>query len=185
MGSSGAARRAGSGGAASRGSAGVPDGFSGVVGAGPRLTGSGVRAARFARAAWRRGLDPDEVFGFLARVAEELDLRAREVAAALAEADRAIDELRRWRTRNARGGWSGSASGSARPAGGGVSDELAAHYREMMVAHSDDPSSGACPHCDQSRCGQWRWAYERLVVAGRLADLPTGPWAATDDGPNA
>ena len=54
-----------------------------------------------------------------------------------------------------------------------LSDELAGHYRETMLTHADDPSIGACVHCQRTRCEEWRWAYERLVVAGRLGDLPT------------
>jgi DivIVA domain-containing protein len=114
MESSGAARRAGAGGAAFRGVAGVPDGLSGVAGSRPRLTGTRVRAARFGRGPWRRGLDPDEVYGLLDWVADELDLRAREVAAALAEADRVKEALRRWQTRNARTGWSTQQNPSSR-----------------------------------------------------------------------
>jgi DivIVA domain-containing protein len=140
-----------------------------------------VRAVRFGRAPWRRGLDPDEVYELLDWVADELDLRAREVASALAEADRVKEALRRWQTRNARTGWSTLASGAAygrasaggEAAGGRISDELATHYQETLIAHADEPSLGACVRCRRSRCAEWRWAYERLVVAGRLGDLPS------------
>jgi hypothetical protein len=59
-------------------------------------------------------LDPDEVYGLLDGVADELDLRAREVAAALAEADRVREALRRWQTRNAGTGWSAQQTPSSR-----------------------------------------------------------------------
>ncbi|MEV4757318.1 hypothetical protein AB0J86_19685 [Micromonospora sp. NPDC049559] len=63
-------------------------------------------------------------------------------------------------------GPAGSASGPVH-----VSDEMAAHYRETMLAHADDPTTGACVRCQRTRCDEWRWAYERLVLAGRLGDL--------------
>lgn len=53
-----------------------------------------------------------------------------------------------------------------------VSDEMAAHFRDTMLAHANNPESGACVRCGRSRCDEWRWAYERLVLAGRLDDLP-------------
>ncbi|MFC6023496.1 hypothetical protein ACFP2T_45985 [Plantactinospora solaniradicis] len=52
-----------------------------------------------------------------------------------------------------------------------VSDEMTAHFRDTMLAHANDPESGMCVRCGQSRCDEWRWAYERLVLAGRLDDL--------------
>ncbi|MGX7672344.1 hypothetical protein [Plantactinospora sp. DSM 117369] len=61
-----------------------------------------------------------------------------------------------------------------------VSDEMAAHFRDTMLAHANDPDLGVCVRCGRSRCDEWRWAYERLVLAGRLADLPKS--ARPDDG---
>jgi hypothetical protein len=53
-----------------------------------------------------------------------------------------------------------------------VSDEMAAHFRDTMLTHANDPDLGVCVRCGRSRCDEWRWAYERLLLAGRLADLP-------------
>ncbi|MFY1670433.1 hypothetical protein ACN27G_10785 [Plantactinospora sp. WMMB334] len=55
-----------------------------------------------------------------------------------------------------------------------VSDEMAEHFRDTMRAHANDPETGACVRCGRSRCDEWRWAYERLVLAGRFDALP-GP----------
>ncbi|MEE6260224.1 hypothetical protein [Plantactinospora sonchi] len=52
-----------------------------------------------------------------------------------------------------------------------VSDEMAAHFRETLLAHANDPETGVCVRCGESRCAEWRWAYERLVLAGRHTDL--------------
>ena len=71
-------------------------------------------------------------------------------------------------------GWSAVMSGGQSGVPGTISDELAAHYRETMLTHADDPSIGACVRCQRTRCEEWRWAYERLVVAGRLGDPPDG-----------
>jgi DivIVA domain-containing protein len=67
----------------------------------PRLTAERVRSAWFRRS-WRRGVDAAEVQAFLDRVAEELDLLARDLAAERAVSARLNGALRDWRTRNAR-----------------------------------------------------------------------------------
>lgn len=67
----------------------------------PRLTAERVRSAGFRRS-WRRGVDAVEVRAFLARVADELDLLARDLAAERAESARLKSVLRQWQTRNAR-----------------------------------------------------------------------------------
>jgi DivIVA domain-containing protein len=68
----------------------------------PRLTGADIRTRRFTRRSWRRGLDPDEVYAFLARVADEVELLRRDVRVARDDADRVKAALRRWQTRHAR-----------------------------------------------------------------------------------
>lgn len=68
----------------------------------PRLRGADVRAVRFRRGPWRRRVDGAEVYAFLTRVADELDLLARDPAVARADADRVRTALRDWQTRNAR-----------------------------------------------------------------------------------
>ncbi|MFY1691854.1 DivIVA domain-containing protein [Plantactinospora sp. WMMB782] len=68
----------------------------------PRLTSTDIRSIRFGRGSWRRGLDPDEVYRFLARLADEVDLLRRDVRVARADADRVKVALRSWQTRNAR-----------------------------------------------------------------------------------
>ncbi|SDY68998.1 hypothetical protein SAMN05444365_103135 [Micromonospora pattaloongensis] len=65
----------------------------------------------------------------------------------------------------------GPYAGASKP----MPDELVRHYRDTLTAHADDPALGACPRCERSRCDEWRWAYEQLVMAGRLEDL----WAGT------
>ncbi|MGI5151956.1 hypothetical protein ACQEVC_37280 [Plantactinospora sp. CA-294935] len=57
-----------------------------------------------------------------------------------------------------------------------VSEEMAAHFRDTMLTHADDPVTGVCVRCGRSRCDEWRWAYERLVLAGRRDDLPGPVW---------
>ncbi|MGI5151957.1 DivIVA domain-containing protein [Plantactinospora sp. CA-294935] len=83
---------------------GVPgsDGGSAAGAVCPRLTSAEIRSVRFGRGSWRRGLDPDEVYGFLARLADEVDLLRRDVQVARGDADRIKAALRPWQTRNAR-----------------------------------------------------------------------------------
>ncbi|MFY1697015.1 MULTISPECIES: hypothetical protein [unclassified Solwaraspora] len=63
-----------------------------------RLTGPAVRAMRFLPRRWRGGLDPDEVYGYLERVADEVDELRRELRMAWTEADRVRNALREWQT---------------------------------------------------------------------------------------
>ncbi|MFC6023495.1 DivIVA domain-containing protein [Plantactinospora solaniradicis] len=75
----------------------------------PRLTSADIRTARFGRS-WRRGLDPEEVYAFLLRVADEMELLRRDVRVARDDADRVKAALRNWQTRNTRisdGRWRG------------------------------------------------------------------------------
>lgn len=69
----------------------------------PRLVPRMIREARFRPAAlWRRGVDPDEVYAFLERVADEVDVLVRDLANARTEGDRIRSALRDWQTRHAR-----------------------------------------------------------------------------------
>ncbi len=68
----------------------------------PRLSAHSVRITRFRHVGWGRGVDERQMYAFLARVADELDLWDRDLAAARAEAERAKTALREWQTRNAR-----------------------------------------------------------------------------------
>lgn len=68
----------------------------------PRLDPSRIRSVRFSRRSWRRGLDPDEVYAFLARMADEVELLRRDIRVARDDADRVKNALRNWQTRNAR-----------------------------------------------------------------------------------
>lgn len=52
-----------------------------------------------------------------------------------------------------------------------VSDEMATHFRETLITHANNPETGVCVRCGESRCAEWRWAYERLVLAGRHTQL--------------
>jgi DivIVA domain-containing protein len=66
----------------------------------PRLASAAVRRMRFRPAApWRRGVDADEVYAYLARIADEVDVLARDLAVARAEGDRVRAALRDWQTR--------------------------------------------------------------------------------------
>ncbi|MEO3745049.1 DivIVA domain-containing protein [Plantactinospora sp. B5E13] len=68
----------------------------------PRLDPNRIRSVRFSRRSWRRGLDPDEVYAFLARMADEVELLRRDIRVARDDADRVKNALRNWQTRNAR-----------------------------------------------------------------------------------
>ncbi|MEV4757319.1 DivIVA domain-containing protein [Micromonospora sp. NPDC049559] len=67
----------------------------------PRLTSAELRAVRLTRRRWR-GLDPDEVYALLRRVADELDLLHRDLRVAQEDADRVKAALLRGQTGNAR-----------------------------------------------------------------------------------
>lgn len=45
-------------------------------------------------------------------------------------------------------------------------ERLLHYYHDMYRAHANDPATGKCRICDESRCADWRHAYERLTVAG-------------------
>jgi hypothetical protein len=47
-----------------------------------------------------------------------------------------------------------------------LSPELAEHFRDVLVAHADDVTLGACVHCGVSRCRIWTDAYDQLALAG-------------------
>lgn len=68
----------------------------------PRLDPSRIRSIRFSRRSWRGGLDPDEVYAFLARMADEVELLRRDIRVARDDADRVKNALRNWQTRNSR-----------------------------------------------------------------------------------
>lgn len=62
--------------------------------AGPlRLSAERLRITRFTRGPWWGGLDPQEMYGFLGWVADELDLRAQELAQARVEVERIARRL--------------------------------------------------------------------------------------------
>lgn len=50
-----------------------------------------------------------------------------------------------------------------------LSERLLTYYREMLVLHGDDASTGACLICARTRCADYRFAWERLVCAGELS----------------
>lgn len=47
-----------------------------------------------------------------------------------------------------------------------MSDELATHYRAILLAHGDDPQLGACVHCLATFCPDYRYAWSQLHLAG-------------------
>lgn len=65
-----------------------------------RLFSSQVRAATFARRRWR-GLDPEQVYAYLDRVADELERLTREATTAHAEGELIRQALRQWQSRHA------------------------------------------------------------------------------------
>jgi hypothetical protein len=54
----------------------------------------------------------------------------------------------------------------------GWSTELACHFREVLVAHADDPVTGTCVHCGAPRCRTWVSAYDNLAAAGEPMAVP-------------
>ncbi|GAA3737688.1 hypothetical protein GCM10022225_20690 [Plantactinospora mayteni] len=68
--------------------------------AGQRIQPSQVRAATFRSR--RRGLDPEEVYAYLGRLADELENLRRAESMARTEAERIRQGLRQWQTRHAR-----------------------------------------------------------------------------------
>jgi hypothetical protein len=74
-------------------------------------------------------------------------------------------------------GGTGSGSPSERPPAEtgctrGVSDDLAAYYREVLVTHYADPGTGRCPVCHVPHCPAWIEAYDRLAAANQLMGEP-------------
>ncbi|MEV4756794.1 DivIVA domain-containing protein [Micromonospora sp. NPDC049559] len=63
-----------------------------------RLVPAAVRAATFA-VRWR-GLDPQDVYAYLARLADEVERLHREVTTARVECERIRQGLRQWRERH-------------------------------------------------------------------------------------
>ena len=44
--------------------------------------------------------------------------------------------------------------------------EAAQLLRDLLLAHGDAPTLGACAHCAVTRCPVWCEAYDRLASAG-------------------
>ncbi|MEU3454033.1 DivIVA domain-containing protein [Micromonospora sp. NPDC006766] len=65
-----------------------------------RLLPQHVRAATFGTRRWR-GLDPDQVYAYLDRVADELERLTRDLTTATTESERIRQALRQWRSRHA------------------------------------------------------------------------------------
>ena len=51
-----------------------------------------------------------------------------------------------------------------------LSADLIQHFRDLLAIHADDPSLGACPVCLETRCWDWRQAWEQLTGAGELQE---------------
>lgn len=47
-----------------------------------------------------------------------------------------------------------------------MSDELADHYRAVILAHADDVRLGACVYCLTTYCPEYRYAWAQLHFAG-------------------
>lgn len=65
-----------------------------------RLFSSQVHAATFARRRWR-GLDPEQVYAYLDRVADGLERLTREASTAHTEGELIRQALRQWQSRHA------------------------------------------------------------------------------------
>lgn len=59
--------------------------------------------------------------------------------------------------------FSGPYMGDPRPP---LTDLLEALYRTMLLTHADDTVLGCCPVCLMTRCHEWRWASQELLLAG-------------------
>ncbi|TDB73472.1 DivIVA domain-containing protein [Micromonospora sp. KC723] len=65
-----------------------------------RLLPQHVRAATFDRRRWR-GLDPEQVYAYLDRLADELERLTRDLCTANTEGERIRQALRQWQSRHA------------------------------------------------------------------------------------
>nr|MDT0661563.1 cell division protein DivIVA [Micromonospora sp. DSM 115978] len=67
-----------------------------------RLWAYQIRLVRFSRAPrWRGGLDPDEVYAYVAAIAAEVDRLGQDLAVARGENDRLRAALLRWQRQHA------------------------------------------------------------------------------------
>ncbi|MEU8260859.1 DivIVA domain-containing protein [Micromonospora sp. NPDC048999] len=64
-----------------------------------RLLPRHVRTATFDRRRWR-GLDPDQVYAYLGRVADEMERLTRDLATVDAEGQRIRQALKQWQSRH-------------------------------------------------------------------------------------
>ncbi|TDC75676.1 DivIVA domain-containing protein [Micromonospora sp. KC606] len=65
-----------------------------------RLLPQHARAATFDRRRWR-GLDPEQVYAYLDRLADELERLTRDLCTANTEGERIRQALRQWQSRHA------------------------------------------------------------------------------------
>ncbi len=49
-----------------------------------------------------------------------------------------------------------------------LSDEQAAYYREVLVAHGSVHGAGNCSVCGVARCPDWVDAFDKLAAAGMV-----------------
>jgi len=53
-----------------------------------------------------------------------------------------------------------------------LTDEQAAYYRQVLIAHGSVYGAGTCAICGVTRCPNWVDAYDRLAAAGRQMAEP-------------
>jgi hypothetical protein len=60
---------------------------------------------------------------------------------------------------------------------------LSRYYRDLLAAHANDSTTGACPICLIGCCQDWRYAWIRLVSAGECpaADQPAASPQAVEN----
>jgi hypothetical protein len=49
-----------------------------------------------------------------------------------------------------------------------LSDELAAHYRQVLITHGSVYGAGNCSICGVARCRDWVDAFDKLAAAGKV-----------------
>src|SRR2546423_1701703 len=57
-----------------------------------------------------------------------------------------------------------------------LSDELVAHYRQLLTTHTNEPNSGTGQVCGVARCPDWMNSYDALAAAHQLMATSPPPW---------
>jgi hypothetical protein len=57
-----------------------------------------------------------------------------------------------------------------------LSDDLATYYRQVLVTHTTNAETKACPVCGVPRCPDWTSAFDTLAAAGQVMAASPTPW---------